>query len=59
MNAPHTPSGALSVLDLPSMQMASPSCPRGPYRFLQREYLIVIADLTLPYGRVIHDYLAT
>jgi acetoacetate decarboxylase len=41
MNAPHTPAGALPVLDLPSMPMASPSYPRGPYRFLQREYLIV------------------
>ena len=41
MNAPHTPSSALSVRDLPSMPMASPSYPRGPYRFLQREYLIV------------------
>lgn len=30
-----------SVLDLPSMPMASPSYPRGPYRFAQREYLIV------------------
>jgi len=29
------------VLDLPSMPMASPSYPRGPYRFVQREYLIV------------------
>ena len=32
---------ALSILDLPSMPMASPSYPRGPYRFLDREYLIV------------------
>lgn len=30
-----------SVLDLPSMPMASPSYPRGPYRFINREYLIV------------------
>ncbi|MBW6495945.1 MAG: acetoacetate decarboxylase family protein, partial [Burkholderiaceae bacterium] len=29
------------VLELPSMPMASPSYPRGPYRFVQREYLIV------------------
>lgn len=30
-----------AVLDLPSMPMASPSYPRGPYRFVDREYLIV------------------
>lgn len=30
-----------SILDLPSMPMASPSYPRGPYRFVQREDLIV------------------
>lgn len=30
-----------SVLDLPSMPMASPSYPRGPYRFVDREYLII------------------
>jgi acetoacetate decarboxylase len=29
------------VLALPSMPMASPSYPRGPYRFVQREYLII------------------
>jgi len=29
------------VLSLPSMPMASPSYPRGPYRFRQREYLII------------------
>jgi acetoacetate decarboxylase len=29
------------VLDLPSMPAASPSYPRGPYRFVDREYLII------------------
>lgn len=29
------------VLALPSMPMASPSYPRGPYRFVDREYLII------------------
>ena len=29
------------ILQLPSMPMASPSYPRGPYRFKDREYLIV------------------
>lgn len=32
---------AADILNLPSMPMASPSYPRGPYRFLDREYLIV------------------
>ena len=41
MSAPDHPARAPSVLDLPSMPMASPSYPRGPYRFVQREYLIV------------------
>jgi len=30
-----------SVLALPSMPMASPSYPRGPYRFINREFLII------------------
>ena len=29
------------ILKLPSMPMASPSYPAGPYRFIQREYLII------------------
>ncbi len=29
------------ILDLPSMPAASPSYPRGPYRFIDREYFIV------------------
>jgi acetoacetate decarboxylase len=29
------------ILKLPSMPLASPSFPRGPYRFLKREYLII------------------
>ena len=29
------------ILQLPSMPLASPSYPRGPYRFIDREYLIV------------------
>lgn len=32
---------AQDILSLPSMPMASPSYPRGPYRFIDREYLIV------------------
>jgi len=32
---------AADILQLPSMPMASPSYPRGPYRFIDREYLIV------------------
>jgi acetoacetate decarboxylase len=32
---------AADVLNLPSMPAASPSYPRGPYRFIDREYLIV------------------
>src|SRR3546814_11651190 len=34
MNAP-------DILSLPSMPMASPSYPAGPYRFIDREYLII------------------
>lgn len=107
---------AETILTQASMPIASPSYPRGPYRFIDREYFIVayqsdpeaireavpeplkpdpsrvkgawsgparlhlvphvnapvadlpvvkvlegthfVADLTLPYGRVIHDYLA-
>ena len=29
------------ILETPSMPAFSPSYPRGPYRFLRREYLIV------------------
>ena len=29
------------ILNLPSMPLAAPSYPRGPYRFIDREYLIV------------------
>jgi acetoacetate decarboxylase len=29
------------ILELPSMPLASPSYPHGPYRFIQREYLII------------------
>ena len=29
------------ILDLPSMPMASPSYPHGPYRFTNREYMII------------------
>jgi acetoacetate decarboxylase len=32
---------AKEILDLPSMPLAAPSYPRGPYRFIDREYLIV------------------
>jgi acetoacetate decarboxylase len=33
-----------SILALPSMPMASPSYPKGPYRFINREYLIIIYE---------------
>jgi len=29
------------ILNLPSMPLASPSYPKGPYRFIDREYLII------------------
>jgi acetoacetate decarboxylase len=32
---------AADVANLPSMPLASPSYPRGPYRFIDREYMIV------------------
>ena len=32
---------AKDILNLPSMPMASPSYPKGPYRFIDREYLII------------------
>lgn len=32
---------AEDVIKLPSMPLASPSYPRGPYRFIDREYLII------------------
>lgn len=32
---------AQDILQLPSMPMASPSYPKGPYRFVDREYLII------------------
>jgi len=32
---------AKDILQLPSMPAASPSYPRGPYRFIDREYLII------------------
>lgn len=32
---------AKDILNLPSMPLASPSYPRGPYRFIDREYLII------------------
>jgi acetoacetate decarboxylase len=35
---------ATDVMDLSSMPLASPSYPRGPYRFIDREYLIVIYE---------------
>jgi len=33
-----------SVLNLTSMPMASPSYPKGPYRFIDREYFIVVYE---------------
>ena len=35
------PMKAADVKDLSSMPLSSPSYPRGPYRFIDREYLIV------------------
>lgn len=32
---------AIDILQLPAMPLASPSYPRGPYRFIDREYLII------------------
>ena len=32
---------AEQILNLPSMPAASPSYPRGPYRFIDREFMIV------------------
>ncbi|MDX2102139.1 MAG: acetoacetate decarboxylase [Alphaproteobacteria bacterium] len=32
------------ILGLPSMPAASPSYPRGPYRFVDREYLIIVYE---------------
>ncbi|NRP75803.1 Acetoacetate decarboxylase [Ensifer psoraleae] len=29
------------VLELPSMPLAGPSYPKGPYRFVDREYMII------------------
>jgi acetoacetate decarboxylase len=29
------------ILALPSMPMASPSYPAGPYRFVDREYMVI------------------
>ncbi|CCJ05705.1 acetoacetate decarboxylase [Methylocystis sp. SC2] len=30
-----------NILDLPSMPLAGPSYPKGPYRFINREYMII------------------
>ncbi len=32
------------ILDLPSMPAAGPSYPRGPYRFVDREYFVVVYE---------------
>ncbi|HUJ37902.1 MAG TPA: acetoacetate decarboxylase [Hyphomicrobium sp.] len=32
---------ASDVLDLPSMPLAGPSYPKGPYRFIDREYMVI------------------
>lgn len=58
-----------SILNQSSMPIASPSYPRGPYRFIDREYFIVAIinkmgktqvnlKLIPDYGRVLYDYLA-
>ncbi len=33
-----------TILGLPSMPAASPSYPRGPYRFIDREYMIIVYE---------------
>jgi acetoacetate decarboxylase len=38
------------VLDLPSMPLAGPSYPKGPYRFVDREYMVISYE-TDPYPR--------
>ena len=32
------------ILNLPSMPVAGPSYPHGPYRFIDREYFIVVYE---------------
>ena len=32
---------ASDVLELPSMPLAGPSYPKGPYRFIDREYTVI------------------
>ena len=32
---------AADILALPSMPMAGPSYPAGPYRFVDREYMVI------------------
>ena len=32
---------ATDVLDLPSMPLAGPGYPKGPYRFIDREYMVI------------------
>jgi hypothetical protein len=32
---------AEDILHLPSMPLASPSYPKGPYRFIDREYMVI------------------
>jgi acetoacetate decarboxylase len=47
------------ILNLPSISAASPSYPQGPYHHFIKSILgghHFIADLTLPYGRVLCDY---
>ena len=46
------------ILKLPSMPAASPSYPMGPYRFVNREYMIITyavsyTHLTLPTKRIV------
>ncbi len=42
------------ILELPSMPLASPSYPKGPYRFIDREYFIVTYETD---GDIIRDQL--
>ena len=40
------------ILAAPSMPLSSPSYPKGPYRFIDREYLLIIKTRALLYMKV-------
>jgi len=39
------------VLKLPSMPLAGPSYPAGPYRFINREYMVITYETDARYPR--------